>query len=143
MPGTDASTRKGSTTRSGARDRPLLVVVDPRTPTRKVVARALRRRFGKDYRVVEAKSADEGRAELRRLHEAGLDVAIIAASMELGGDCTAFLAGTREDYPTARRLVLSPVGDNCSPAWNVIWPHARRMPAPHATAFTSSRRWRR
>lgn len=112
MPGTDASTRNGSTTRSGARDRPLLVVVDPRTPTRKVVARALRRRFGKDYRVVEAKSADEGRAELRRLHEAGLDVAIIAASMELGGDCTAFLAGTREDYPTARRLVLSPVGDN-------------------------------
>jgi thioredoxin reductase (NADPH) len=104
--------RDGSPPRSDPRDRPSLVVVDPRATTREVVASALRRRFGNDYRVVAAKSADEGRAELRRLHEAGLDVAIIAASMELAGDCTTFLAETREHYPTARRLVLSPIGDN-------------------------------
>ena len=60
-----------------------LVVVDARTPTRGVVASALRRRFGNDYQVVEAKSAEEGQAELQRLHEAGLDVAIIAASVAL------------------------------------------------------------
>ena len=112
MSTTDPASRNGSSTRSDPQDRPVLVVADANTATRDIVASALRRRFGTDYEVVEVTSPDEGRAELRRLRQARIDVAIIAANVELAGDCTTFLAGTREDYPTARRLVLSPIGDN-------------------------------
>jgi len=71
-----------------------------------------KRRYGMDYDVVEARSARTGSAELERLRDAGVDVAVIAANAHLIGDCTTFLAGTRDAFPRARRLVLSMLGDN-------------------------------
>jgi thioredoxin reductase (NADPH) len=92
--------------------RPALVVVDDRDTTRQVAAGALRRRFDRDYQVVEAASPETAGTELQRLHAAGVDIAIIAANVQLAGEGTRFLARTRETFPTARRLVLSMIGDN-------------------------------
>jgi thioredoxin reductase (NADPH) len=86
-------------------------VVDDRAQTRHIVTNALRRRYGRDYQVVEASSLDEARSELDRLHEAGEDVAIVAASVHTGG-VTDLLAQVRDRFPTARRLILSMLGDN-------------------------------
>ena len=91
--------------------RPSLVVVDDRDATREVVASALRRRYGHDYRIVEGKTAEAARHELERLRAAGADVAVVAANVQLPG-ATEFLAETRDQFPTARRLILSPIGDN-------------------------------
>jgi thioredoxin reductase (NADPH) len=91
---------------------PALVVVDDNDQTRTVAAAALRRRFEKDYRVIEARSPEAARAELDRLHDAGADVAVIAANVKLLGGGTTFLGQTRDSFPTARRLVLSMIGDN-------------------------------
>jgi len=92
--------------------KPALVVVDDQDVTRTTIAGALTRRYGMDYDVVEARSARTGRAELDRLHNARVDVAVIAANAHLIGDCTTFLAGTRDAFPRARRLVLAMLGDN-------------------------------
>jgi thioredoxin reductase (NADPH) len=92
--------------------KPALVVVDDQDATRTTIAGALKRRYGMDYDVVQARSANTGRAELDRLRDAGVDVAVIAANAHLIGDCTTFLAGTRDAFPRARRVVLAMLGDN-------------------------------
>ena len=99
MPKADASTR------------PALVVVDDRDASREVLASALRRRYGRDYEVVEGRTPEEAHEGLHRLRVAGADVAIVAANIQLDG-ATEFLATARNHYPTARRLILSPIGDN-------------------------------
>jgi thioredoxin reductase (NADPH) len=91
--------------------RPALVVVDDRDSSRGVVVSALRRRYGQDYQVVEGKTLEAARDELDRLRVAGADVAIASANVQLDG-ATEFLAKTRDFFPTARRLILSPIGDN-------------------------------
>jgi thioredoxin reductase (NADPH) len=93
-------------------DRPVLMIVDDTDDTRAVVARALSGRYEKHYQIVEADSPEAARKELNRLKDAGAEVAIIAANVQLKRDCTAFLGETRDIYPTARRLVLSALGDN-------------------------------
>jgi thioredoxin reductase (NADPH) len=100
------------TNRSPAR--PALVAVDDNDTTRRVVVNALRRRFGVDYEIVQANSPEAGREALDRLHGDGIGVAVILANEALEGDGTEFLARTRHLYPMARRLVLSPLGDNWS-----------------------------
>ena len=93
--------------------RPALVVVDDHESTRRIVADSLRRRFGSDYEVVEPEGTEAARSELRRLHRAGADAALIVANEHLTtGTGTDFLATTRDIHPTARRLVLADFGDN-------------------------------
>lgn len=93
--------------------RPALIVVDDHDLSRSVVANALRRRFGPDYEVIESGNPQAARSELERLHNAGADAALIAAHEQPNGeDGIRFLAGTRDIYPTARRLVLADFGDN-------------------------------
>jgi thioredoxin reductase (NADPH) len=92
-------------------DRPALVIVDDRPSTREIVVDGLRRRFGVDYDVIEAPSIETANAALDRLHTAGRAVAVVSANVEVDG-ATAFLAKARDRFPTARRLVLSLLGDN-------------------------------
>ena len=93
--------------------RPALIVVDDHDATRSVVVNALRRRFGPDYEVIESASPQVARSQLERLHDAGAHAALIAAheqpNVEHG---IGFLAGTRDLFPTARRMVLADFGDN-------------------------------
>jgi thioredoxin reductase (NADPH) len=91
--------------------RPTLVVVDDRDSSREVVATALRRRYGQDYQVAKARTPEAAREELDKLRAAGAAVAIVLANIQLDG-ATEFLAQTRNVFPTARRLVLSAIGDN-------------------------------
>jgi thioredoxin reductase (NADPH) len=90
-----------------------IVVVDTDEGTRKVVANALRRRFGMDYDVVESATPEAALERLGVKRRAGTDVALIVANEDLiAGKGTDLLAATREAYPTARRLVLAAFGDN-------------------------------
>ncbi len=107
MTSTDSTTKSAPTER-----RPALVVVDDQDSTREVAAAALRRRFERDYQVIEASTPQAARTELDRLHDAGVDVAVIAANVKLAGQGTTFLGHTRDIFPRARRLVLSMLGDN-------------------------------
>ena len=91
-----------------ATDRPAILVVDDDHRTRNVLAAAVRRRFGADYAVIESAEPDSALAELERLRDAGRDVALIAANQAMTAEPgTAFLARTRDAFPTARRLVLA------------------------------------
>ncbi|HET7520190.1 MAG TPA: FAD-dependent oxidoreductase [Candidatus Limnocylindria bacterium] len=92
--------------------RPALVVVDDGAVSRQLTAGSLRRRYGTDYEVIDLDSSTAAAAKLRKLRDAGADVAVIAANVKLDGDGTRFLGQTRDAYPNARRLVLSAVGDN-------------------------------
>ena len=94
------------------RARPTILVVDDQESSRTVVTNTLRRRFGSDYDVV-ATTPKAGHAKLEQLRAAEADVALIIANDYLdAGPGTAFLASTRDVYPTARRLVLADFGDN-------------------------------
>ena len=89
-------------------DRPVILVVDDDHRTRKVLATAVRRRFGADYQVIESTDPDAALAELERLRDAGSVVALIAANQGLSAEPgTAFLARSRDAFPTARRLTLA------------------------------------
>lgn len=95
------------------RARPALVVVDDQQQTREAVATSLEHRFGMDYEIVAAPNAAAGRQDLERLYAAGTDAALIAANERLAqGTGTKFLSGTRDLFPTARRLVLVEFADN-------------------------------
>ena len=87
------------TSTNSASTKPAIVVVDDDDATCTTIVGALERRYGMDYDVVEARSAEAGRAELDRLHHAGAEVAIIAANAHLNDDFTTFFAGTRDAFP--------------------------------------------
>jgi thioredoxin reductase (NADPH) len=97
---------------AAARGRPALVVVDDRASSRTIVSKSIQRRFGSDYEVIDA-APTAAHGELDRLHKAGADVALIVADEYSESETgTVFLAGTRDLFPTARRLVLVDFGDN-------------------------------
>jgi thioredoxin reductase (NADPH) len=99
-------------TSGSSTSRPVLIVVDDQATSRQLAAGALRRRYGMDYEVIDLDGSSAALAELQRLRDADTDVALIAANVKLDGDGTRFLGQTRDEYPNARRLVLSLVGDN-------------------------------
>jgi thioredoxin reductase (NADPH) len=83
--------------------RPAILVVDPDAAT----ATALDRRFGNDYRVVTAASAEAGLATLRDLMGQGSDVALVLAALDLpAGDGLDLLAQVRDLAPRASRALL-------------------------------------
>ena len=66
------------------------------------------RRFGADYAVLDASGPAAAYTRLAALHDTGAEVALIAASHRMAEEPgTAFLARTRDLFPTARRLVLA------------------------------------
>lgn len=75
------------------------------------VGRALRRRYGADYRVDCGRSAAEALASLTRMSDAGEDVALVLAGQWLdgmtGGD---FLDRVKRLHPHAKRALLVPWG---------------------------------
>jgi thioredoxin reductase (NADPH) len=86
---------------------PAFVVVDDDGDTVAELARALRRRFGTDYRVFADQSATRALSVLERLQADHEPVAVVIADLwmpEMSG--LDFLIRSRELHPTARRALL-------------------------------------
>jgi thioredoxin reductase (NADPH) len=90
---------------------PVLLVVDASPEAAGVVAGALRRRYGADYRVLTEGSAAAGLARLEALRRGGAAVALLLADQGLPGEGgAAFLARAHDLAPGARRVLLVDVG---------------------------------
>src|SRR5215216_5392295 len=86
---------------------PVLFVVDADQQARDATEVGLRRRFGADYQILAADSAEAGLAALERLAHEGAAVALIAADLQLPGTGgIAFLERARNVSPGATRLLL-------------------------------------
>ena len=64
---------------------PVILIVDPDPQASKALESALARRFGQDYRIVTAGSADAALETLARLADDHEDVALVAAELHLDG----------------------------------------------------------
>ena len=89
---------------------PVVLVVDADQQARTATQSALVRRFGADYQVMAADSAEAGGATLERLARQGAEVALIAADLKLPGmDGVDFLEGAHALHPDASRALLVPM----------------------------------
>lgn len=97
--------------------RPLILVVDHDPAAAERVEHALSRRFGVDYRVRSAATAEQGLAELRQAQELGEPVALVMADRALpdtpGSDLLARVQGL---HPDAGRALLIEWGAWSDPA---------------------------
>jgi thioredoxin reductase (NADPH) len=101
---------------------PALIVVDDRDGPRAVIAAALARRFGADYKVVAAHSADAALAAIAESEDAG-SVAMILVWERLGtGDALDCFARMRPMHPRAKRVLLIGRG-----GWRSAHPAVRAM----------------
>jgi thioredoxin reductase (NADPH) len=92
--------------------RPVILVVDDEADELASLGEALRRRFDRDYRVVEQASASAALEALARMHQAGDAVALIIADQwmpEMPG--VELLGRAREIDPDAKRALLVAWGD--------------------------------
>jgi thioredoxin reductase (NADPH) len=86
---------------------PVLFVVDSDDSALHRVEAALIRRFGPDYEIRTARSANDALNVLKELKDERRDVALIAASLDLPGiDGVEFLAQTHTLHRKSRRLLL-------------------------------------
>ena len=93
-------------TGSGARS-PVVLIVDPDPHASKALEDALARRFGQDYRIETAGSADAALQLLRRLTDDHGDVALVAAELALDGvDGVEFIEQAHVLHPRAMRALL-------------------------------------
>ena len=88
-------------------DAPVLLVVDDDPQARGVVEGELRKRYGADYQVIGAGSADDPPGLLARLRDDRRLVSIVLAGQRMPGMTgTQLLAQVREFHRTAKRLLL-------------------------------------
>ena len=90
---------------------PVLLVVDDDPRARGVVEGELRKRYGADYQVIGAGSADDPPGLLARLRDDRRLVSIVVAGQQMPGMTgTQLLAQVREFHRTAKRLLLTDGG---------------------------------
>jgi thioredoxin reductase (NADPH) len=90
-----------------AEDAPVLLLVDDDPRTRGFVETELRKRYGADYQVTGARSAQEALRLLAALRDDGRSVAIVLADYRMAGTAgTELLGRVREFHRTAKRVLL-------------------------------------
>ena len=100
--------RTNTFAKKSTQERPAIVIVEDDGPSRDVLVRSLERRFGNDYTVLAASQPGAAFGTLIRLRDHRADVALIVAGQWMTAETgTAFLARTRDAFPTARRLVVT------------------------------------
>ena len=108
--------------------KPVLVAVDADAGALGLIERELTRRYGEDYRVVCADSAEAGLRTLEGCREAGEEVALALADQWLPGTTgIEFLARVRRLHPGARRVLMM--------AWGAWADRESTDPINRATAF--------
>jgi thioredoxin reductase (NADPH) len=95
---------------------PVILVVDDDMASLTITEQELRKRYGRDYRVLARQSATAALDELRRLKQAGQPVALVLADQVMpempGAD---FLGEARGIDPVAKRVMLVSWGDRSAP----------------------------
>jgi thioredoxin reductase (NADPH) len=92
--------------------RPVVLAVDDDAEVLSAIGRDLRARFGKEYRIVKARSGAEALQVTRKLKGLGVPVALFVVDErmpEMKG--TDFLIRALEMYPDARRVLLTAYAD--------------------------------
>ena len=97
-------------------EQPVILVVDDDMVGLTITEQELRKRYGRDYRVLGRQSASAALDELRRLKAAGQAVALVLADQNMpemaGKD---FLGEARAIHPVAKRVMLVSWGDRSAP----------------------------
>jgi thioredoxin reductase (NADPH) len=92
--------------------RPVILSVDDDPHVLAAIARDLRQRYSKDYRIVRADSAADALSALDTLHGSAEPVALIVSDQRMPDiDGVTFLARARELYPSAKRVLLTAYAD--------------------------------
>ena len=103
---------QATTTSRPADARPAILTVDDDPGVSRAVARDLRRRDGKDYRIVRAESGADALDALKEMKLRGQDVAVLLADHRMPEmDGIQFLEKAMDVYPTARRILLTAYAD--------------------------------
>ena len=92
--------------------RSAILTVDDDPGVSRAVARDLRRRYGKDHRIVRAESGQQALEALREMKLRGDQVAVLLADHRMPQmDGIQFLEKAMDVYPTARRVLLTAYAD--------------------------------
>ena len=92
--------------------RAAILTVDDDPGVSRAVARDLRRRYGKDHRIVRAESGADALAALKEMKLRGDEVAILLADHRMPEmDGIQFLEKAMDIYPKARRILLTAYAD--------------------------------
>ena len=92
--------------------RPVLLAVDDEPSVARAVERDLRRRYGRDYRVLRAGSGDEALATLREAKLRGTPIALLLVDQRMPGmSGVELLEAALEIAPDAKRALLTAYAD--------------------------------
>ena len=92
--------------------RPVLLAVDDEPSVARAVERDLRRRYGRNYRVLRAESGDEGMNLLREAALRGSPVALLLVDQRMPGmSGVELLEQSIEIAPLAKRVLLTAYAD--------------------------------
>ena len=92
--------------------KPILLVVDDDPDVLNAIARDLRTKYGRDFRVLRAESGTAALGLLRELKERDTPVALLLSDQRMPGmDGVTFLSQTMEDFPKAKRAVITAYAD--------------------------------
>lgn len=92
--------------------KPILLAVDDDTDVLNAIGRDLRKRYGRDYRVLRAESGAAALELLRELKETDAAVALLLSDQRMPGiDGVEFLSRAAEIFPRAKRIVITAYAD--------------------------------
>jgi thioredoxin reductase (NADPH) len=92
--------------------KPIILTVDDEEQIRNAVERDLRRQYRKDYRIVKASSGAEALTVTEEIERRNSTVALFLADQRMPGmGGTEFLAGAKEFFPEARKVLLTAYAD--------------------------------
>ena len=92
--------------------KPILLAVDDDSDVLNAIARDLRTKYGRDFRVLRAESGKAALELLRELKERGSPVALLLSDQRMPGmDGVTFLSQAMEDFPKAKRALITAYAD--------------------------------
>lgn len=92
--------------------KPVILTVDDESQVRNAVERDLRKKYGKDYRIIKTSSGAEALETTKQLKQRNDQVALFLADQRMPGmDGTEFLLEAKKIYPDASKVLLTAYAD--------------------------------